>query len=144
MTHQGLVDLDELRHYFASKRRLRNLRRGEALLDLVEPLTESPMETRLRVLLVDAGLPRPIAQYEVRDQFGTFCGRLDLAYPHLQLGVEYDGADHFKQRREDDRRRDRIRSVDSWDVLVFSADDIFLTPQATVAQVRQALRLRAA
>src|SRR4051794_28351252 len=37
LTHAGLVPLDELRAYFASKRRLRNLRIGEALLDLVDP-----------------------------------------------------------------------------------------------------------
>jgi very-short-patch-repair endonuclease len=95
------------------------------------------------VLLVEAGLPRPKPQHEVRDRVDTFCGRLDLAYPAPRLGVEYDGADHFKQRREDDRRRDRIRAT-GWEVLVFSADDVFLTPQATVASVRQSLRERTA
>jgi hypothetical protein len=143
LTHAELVDLADLRAYFAGKRRLRNLRRGEALLDQVEPETESPMETRLRVLLVDAGLPRPTPQWTVRDRVGAFCGRLDLAYPEIRLGVEYDGADHWKQRREDDRRRDRIRSVD-WEILVFSSDDVFLTPAATIAAVAAALRTRAA
>src|SRR3954471_14773892 len=40
MTHAGVVSLPELRHYFRSKRRLRNLRIAELLLDDVEPLTE--------------------------------------------------------------------------------------------------------
>src|SRR4051794_36278189 len=61
LTHAGLVSMDELRAYFASKRRLRNLRIGEALLDWVEPKSESPMETRTRVVLVAAGLPKPEA-----------------------------------------------------------------------------------
>src|SRR3954454_7303063 len=65
LTHLELVDLDELRRDFASKRRLRNLRIGEGLLALVEPLTESPMETRLRVVLLDGGLPKPTPQHEV-------------------------------------------------------------------------------
>jgi hypothetical protein len=37
-------------------------------LSLSEPLAESPMETRLRLLLVDAGLPRPVAQHQVSDR----------------------------------------------------------------------------
>src|SRR5437899_7703010 len=33
----------------------------------VEPAAESPMESRLRMLLVLAGLPRPEAQVDIRD-----------------------------------------------------------------------------
>jgi hypothetical protein len=143
LTRAGLLSLPALAAYFASKRRLRNLRIGERLLEFVEPLTESPMETRLRMLLINAGLPRPKPQHEVRDRWDTLVGRLDLAYPDVRLGVEYDGADHWKQRREDDRRRAAIRACD-WEVCVFSADDIFLTPDATTAFVRQLLRTRAA
>jgi very-short-patch-repair endonuclease len=143
LTHAGLVDLPQLAAYFAGKRRLRNLRIGERLLEFVEPLTESPMETRLRMLLINGGLPRPEPQHEVRDHLNVFAGRLDLAYPGIRLGIEYDGADHWKQRREDDRRRDAIRACD-WEVCVFSADDVFLTPDATVAAVRRLLRARAA
>ena len=141
LTHLGLVDLDELADYFASKKRLRNLRIGERLLVYVEPATESPMETRLRVVLIDNGLPRPQPQHEVYDGLGAFCGRLDLAYPEAKLGVEYDGADHWLQRREDDRRRARIREQ-GWEVLVYSADDIFKTPLRTAAEVRRHLRMR--
>ena len=141
LTHLGLVDLEELRRYFAGKRRLRNLRIGEALLDFVEPLTESPMETRLRVELLEGGLPKPVAQHEVRDRFERFLGRLDLAYPEAKLGIEYDGADHWLQRREDDRRRTAIRE-EGWEILVYSSDDIYKTPQRTVAEVRRVLRSR--
>lgn len=141
LTHLGLVDLDELRRYFASKRRLRNLRIGEALLDFVEPLTESPMESRLRVVLLDGGLPKPKAQHEVRNAAGRFLGRLDLAYPEAKLGVEYDGADHFLQRREDDRRRTAIRE-EGWEILVYSADDVYKTPIATSGEVARYLRAR--
>lgn len=143
LTHAGLVTVPQIADYFASKRRLRNLRIGERLIEFIEPLTESPMETRLRMLLVDAGLPRPEPQHVVRDHLDEFVGRLDLAYPAVRLGIEYDGADHWKQRREDDRRRAAIRACD-WEVCVFSADDVFSTPDATVSFVRQLLRNRAA
>ena len=141
LTHSGLLSVDELRAYFASKRRLRNLRIGERLVDLIEPLTESPMETRTRVALIDGGLPRPTPQHEVRHAHGGLAGRLDLAYPEAKLGVEYDGADHWKQRREDDRRRAAIRAC-GWEVLVYSADDVFKTPWTMCAEVRSQLRRR--
>jgi hypothetical protein len=141
LTHLGLVGVDELKRYFASKRRLRNLRIGEGLVDLIGPATESPMESRLRMLLIDDGLPRPEPQHVVRTPSGAFVGRLDLAYPAVRLGVEYDGADHWKQRREDDRRRTSIREQD-WEVLVYSADDIYRTPDRTLAEVRRTRRAR--
>ena len=141
LAHLGLASVAELRLYFASKKRLRNLRIGERLVDLIEPLTESPMETRMRMALIDGGLPRPKPQHEVHRSVGGFVGRLDLAYPEATVGVEYDGADHWKQRREDDRRRAAIRAC-GWEVLVFSADDVFKTPWAMCAQVRDELRRR--
>jgi len=143
MCHAELVQLDELRAYFAAKRRLRNLRIGERLLDLVDPKTESPMETRLRLVLITGGLPAPHSQWKVYDADGAHVGRLDLAYVDAMIGVEYDGADHWNQRREDDRRRAALRAL-GWDIHVFSADDIFKTPDMVVDQVRAALRTRAA
>jgi hypothetical protein len=142
LTHAELVTVMEIRRYFAGKRRLRNLRIGERLVDDIEPLTESPMESRSRMLLIDGGLPRPKPQHELRDVFGKFVARLDLAYLELKVAVEYDGADHWLQRRKDDRRRDAARRL-GWVVIVFSADDVYKTPEATVALVRAELRARA-
>jgi hypothetical protein len=44
-------------------------------IELAEPATQSPMETRLRLLLVMAGLPRPQAQVSIHDTYGRFLGR---------------------------------------------------------------------
>jgi very-short-patch-repair endonuclease len=143
LAHAGLFSLDELTAYFSSQHRLRNLRIGEALLDQVEPLSESPMETRMRVELVRSGLPRPIAQFEVKDARGVLAGRVDLAYPEHKLAVEYDGAWHWEQRMEDERRRARIRAL-GWEVLVYSADAVYGDPIGMAAEVRSALRARAA
>jgi very-short-patch-repair endonuclease len=143
LTHAELVTVEDLFRYFAGKKRLRNLRRGEALLDDIEPKSESPMETRLRVEMTNSGLPRPAAQFEVRTRCGEFVGRVDLAYPEARLAIEYDGAWHWKQRRDDDRRRARIRAQD-WEVLVFDADDVYRTPLAMCAEIATMLRARAA
>src|SRR5262249_17542869 len=47
---------------------------------LAEP-AESPMETRLRWLLIDSGLPRPEVQVNLHDQHGELIARADLYYP---------------------------------------------------------------
>jgi len=142
MTHDRLVAIDELRRYFASKRRLRNLRIGEALIDEIEPKSDSPMETRSRLVIVEGGNPRPRAQVHVFNPEGDFVGRADLGYEELKIAIEYDGALHWHQRREDDRRRDAMREA-GWIVIVLSADDIFKTPEATAARVRRARQARA-
>src|SRR5436189_183429 len=63
-----------------------------AVLAAADEGSESPMETRARLILVGGGLPRPVTQYTVVDQHGRTLGRLDLAYPEKKVGVEYEGA----------------------------------------------------
>lgn len=96
------------------------------------------METRVRLLLVRGGLPRPEAQHVVRDHAGDFVARLDLAYPEMRLAIEYDGSFHWTQRRADDRRREALRELD-WTVLVVSAEDYYQTPELVVMKVRKAV-----
>ena len=55
---------------------------------------DSPQETRLRMLLVLAGLPEPVINLILRWPDGSWRMRLDLSYPELQLIVEYDGRQH--------------------------------------------------
>src|SRR5260370_42475768 len=57
--------------------------------DQAEP-AESPMEARLRWVLIQAGLPRPQVQADLRDSDGRFLGRADLYYPAARLVIEYD------------------------------------------------------
>jgi very-short-patch-repair endonuclease len=109
-------------------------------IEFAEPKTESPMETRMRMLLVLAGLPRPRVQVPLYDVTGIFVGRPDLYYPRQRLALEYDGAIHRDSLVADDRRQNRL--VDTgYRVLRFTAGDILLTTAATVAIVRRALAL---
>src|SRR3712207_9501407 len=52
------------------------------------------MESVLRWLLHEAGLPAPELQYVVRDDAGGFLGRADLAWPGQEVLVGFDGAVH--------------------------------------------------
>jgi very-short-patch-repair endonuclease len=141
LTHLGATTVEQVRAYFATQRRLRNLRIAEALIDDIEPKSESPMETRLRLVLIEGGLPRPQAQWEIENAAGVVLWRLDLAYPAEKIAVEYDGAWHWNQHRADDRRRAALRAL-GWDVHVFDADDVYGNPEGVVREVRAALRAR--
>jgi hypothetical protein len=104
--------------------------------ELAEP-AESPMETRLRWLLLDAGLPRPHVQVDLRDHDGRFVGRADLCYPEHRLAIEYDGANH-RERLVDDNRRQNLMLAAGYQLLRFTAADLMQSPDRVVAQVRRA------
>jgi hypothetical protein len=139
MAHVGLIDLSELAAFAKDHPRTRGLWQALDVVDLADPFAESPMESRLRLILVFALLPRPVSQLNVFDPTGRFVARLDLAYESAKVAVEYDGADHWGQRRHDDRRRDRLREL-GWTVLVFSADDVYRQPLVVARRVEAALR----
>ena len=107
---------------------------------LVDPRAESPMETRLRLSLVLAGLPPPRVQWQVRDGAGRPVARLDLAYPEHRLGVEYDRGVHDDRRQNarDTARLTRL-AVAGWRVLRFRGSDLLGDEDGVVAAVRRAL-----
>nr|WP_239028408.1 DUF559 domain-containing protein [Pseudonocardia acidicola] len=124
----------------------RNCRAVERVVELADPRAESPMETRLRLILVLGGLPVPEVQYRVRDEHDFVIARVDLAYPEARLAIEYDGATHFtRERSKRDRRRDAVLADLGWDTLRFVDDDVLWSRPQTVHTTarRRAARLRA-
>jgi very-short-patch-repair endonuclease len=101
------------------------------------------METRSRLVLVLRGLPRPELQYNVYNELGEFVARLDMAYPLLKLAIEYDGRGHLTawQQQADARRLNRLDAC-GCSVLRLTSPDILHTPDATAAQVREAIARR--
>ena len=61
---------------------------------------QSPKETWLRLLLIQAGLPRPQTQIPVRDEFGEAIAYLDMGWEDMKVAVEYDGEQHRSDRRQ--------------------------------------------
>ncbi len=108
------------------------------LAGLVDPRSESVLETELRLLLTLAGL-QPEVQWVVRVRGREY--RLDLAYPAVRLAIEVDGRAYHSDPA--DFRRDRQRQNDlvlaGWTVLRFTADDIRFQPARVLAAVRTAL-----
>ena len=134
---------DQLRRFCAATKRWhsRRARRGAAY---VRDGVDSPMETRLRMLLVLAGLPEPEVNHKIRDARGWVLRRLDLSYPAARLIVEYDGRHHAESRgqwKSDLERREELDEQD-WRLIVVVSDGIFKHPEHTIARVARALRSR--
>jgi len=132
-----LISVAELEASVAARGRRRGAARLRRVSELVEPLTESAMETRLRMQLVLGGLPRPRAQVPLHDDHGRFVGRPDLYYPAARLAIEYDGATHRDSLVEDDRRQNRLLNA-GFRLLRFTASDL-RQPRVVVAQVSATL-----
>ncbi len=97
------------------------------------------METRLRWLLLKAGLPRPQVQVDLRDAKYRFLGRADLYYPQARLVIEYDGVNHRDRITEDLRRQNAILGA-GYQLLRFTAADLNQRPDAVGAQVARLLQ----
>lgn len=96
----------------------RGCRRLDEIVALANPRAESPMESRLRLQLVRAGLPTPEVQHLVCDEYGFPLARVDLAYPNVRLAIEYDGATHYTRAQgERDRQRDASLADLGWDTM---------------------------
>lgn len=85
---------------------VKGLRRVGPVLDLVDAGAESPKETWLRLLLIDAGYPRPQTQIPVLGPDGYPRYRLDMGWEDKLIAVEYDGDDHRELPRI---RKDIVR-----------------------------------
>ncbi len=108
-------------------------------LALLAAPAESPMETRLRWLLIHAGLPHPRVQTNLHEGDVRFVGRADLYYPEARLVIEYDGGNH-RDRMVDDNRRQNLLTNAGYRVLRFTGADIHNRADVVVAQVQAALR----
>jgi very-short-patch-repair endonuclease len=136
--HKRLVHADDLRAYVAAHPGRKGIARLRRVAVLAEPRAESAMETRLRLLLVRAGLPRPEAQVQLHDDRGRFLGRPDLYYPAQRLCLEYDGGTHRNSLIQDNRRQNGLLNA-GFRLLRFTAADLREGPESIVSLVRAEL-----
>ncbi|MFJ8580638.1 endonuclease domain-containing protein [Micromonospora sp. NPDC093277] len=139
----GLTDVTALREYALARAGRRGWRSLLRAVDLADAGAESPQESRTRVRLVLAGLPRPRTQWVVSER-GRFVARLDLAWPECKVAVEYDGLWHDgpEQFHRDRRRLNRLLGAE-WIVLHVTAKRLRDDFDGILAEVRAALRSRA-
>ena len=118
----------------------RGVRVARDIVALSDEWSASVPETTMRMTLVDSGLPRPVANHDLRDGAGAVLARGDLVYDTLLVWLEYDGYDGHVERRafEYDRQRERMLVARGWEVLRFTAADL-RRPYLVVRDVREAL-----
>jgi len=94
------VKIPDVELLAARYRGRRGIERARTSLDLVDAGSQSPKETWLRLVLVQAGLPRPQTQIPVYDEFGDTVAYLDMGWEDIMVAVEYDGEQHRNDRRQ--------------------------------------------
>ncbi|MFF5261927.1 hypothetical protein ACFY4C_23570 [Actinomadura viridis] len=121
-------------------RRRRGVRKAKDALPLLEERSDSPPETRLRMLIVDAGLPRPVANQDVFNDWGLWLARPDLSYPGLKIAIEYEGAHHqedYTQYASDIERDGRLLDH-GWIVIRVNKEGLFRTPTTVINRIKKA------
>ena len=119
----------------------RGVQRLRAAVELADQGAESPQESRVRLLLVKAGLPKPETQIEFRDRYGAVYIRVDMGWRQWKVAVEYDGVQHWTDRRQRSWDIDRIAMLDAmgWVVVRVSAE-MLSRPHVIVERVKARLR----
>lgn len=124
--------------------RHRDRRKALAAARFVRRGVDSPMETRLRMLLVLAGLPEPEVNLEVRDDDGEVIRKYDLSYPVVRVAVEYNGKLHVEviENWENDLDRRADMDEDEWRLVVVISPGIYKDPLTTLRRVHRVLLAR--
>jgi len=103
---------------------------------------ESPKETETRLAVVDAGLPEPVVQFEVKDG-SSLIARTDLAYPHWRIAIEYEGDGHRTDKAQWRRDIARQRELEQRGWIVIRLTELDLAkPEPFLTRIRAAVAAR--
>jgi very-short-patch-repair endonuclease len=129
-----LIALADARPGLPGTRRLRTTAQ------LCDEGAESPQESRLRLMLVNAGLPAPETQVEFRDEYGHPFIRVDMGWREWKVAVEYDGVQHWTDARQRSWDIERIALLEAmgWVVIRVSAE-MLTRPHVIIDRVRAKL-----
>lgn len=128
----------------AAKLHIDGVQRIRELVRVADGRAESPAESWLRWACLDAGFPQPVPQYWLQ------CGnrlwfRIDLAWPQVKFGLEYDGVQfHTGPALTRDRTRLNALTRAGWTIHSVTAPMLWAGRADLVAGLREDLRLRGA
>lgn len=129
--------VDDLRAALDAGRR-RGAARLRASIDLIREDSWSPRETKVRCILVTAGLPEPELNVDLYDEHGRFLGCVDMVYRHERVIVEYLGMLHDSRWAADVERIAGLRAA-GWTVIEVTSP-LLKNPEELVRRVAAALR----
>lgn len=136
--------IDDLRTALVRAGARAGVRKLRTAIELVRVGAGSPQETRARLAIVRAGLPEPELQVEVRDEAGSFIGRVDMAYPRHRVLIEYEGDHHRTDAAQwaSDLRRYRAAERLGWVVVRWSRSDLTRYLGEAIGHLRSVLTRR--
>ncbi|MFI5691121.1 type IV toxin-antitoxin system AbiEi family antitoxin domain-containing protein [Kribbella sp. NPDC051586] len=113
-------------------------RRARRVAAAADGRSESPLESVLRSLLIEAGIDGFEPQVVIRD--GAFSARVDLGHRELLLALEADSFAHHGTRNAltRDCRRHTNLTIRGWRLLRFSWEDVMFDPEWVLDAVCQA------
>lgn len=103
----------------------RNIRRARRALTLVDPGAESPRETWLRLLVIEAGYPPPQTQLPIHGEYGELVAVVDMGWDDVKIALEYEGPQHWtdpRQFRKDIERYEALPEL-GWIAIRVTAGD---------------------
>ncbi|MEZ0366292.1 hypothetical protein ACAG26_21700 [Mycobacterium sp. pUA109] len=123
---------------------VRGLRQLRETLRLVDGGAESPYESLTRLLLVQAGFPRPQTQIPVRDEYGRVFARIDMGWAEWRVGVDFEGAHHWTEPRQRDWDLERYAKLAElgWNDIRLTARMLHTNPWGFLDRVGAALIAR--
>ena len=134
---QPIATISDLQERIDGVRR-HGIRRLREALELVREDSWSPRESKLRCLIVRAGLPEPALNQDVYDDHGRFLGCFDLVYPDKKVAIEYHGLVHASNYAADVERIAALRAA-GWTVIEVTSA-LFAKPEELLTRIRRALR----
>lgn len=148
-TDVKVVDVEAVSARHPGVRGLRQLRQT---LSLVDAGAESPYESLTRLLLIEAGFPRPETQIIVVDEHGFVVARIDMGWRKYLVGVDFEGAlgappacgGHWtdpKQRNRDVGRYFELPRL-GWNDIRLTSSILHNEPELFLARVGAALIAR--
>ncbi len=142
LTNATDVKITDVEAVMAEHSGVRGLLRLRRVLPLVDGGAESPQETRTRLVLIDAGLPRPQTQIAVFGEYGDFVARIDMGYEDLRVGIEYDGPQHWTNPEQRDRDIDRYSGLLDlgWTIIRVSSELLRYRQGTFIARVVAAMQ----
>lgn len=135
-----MVPLHGLHRFLAAANGVHGVRKARLALALLRVGVDSPPETKLRLMLDDAGLP----EFEPNCRVDDVLGRpvwTDLGCPEFRLCLEYEDLHHLEPRQQAlDAYRDQRVAEAGWRQVKINRVDMERGPEWVASRVRQALR----
>ena len=140
--HERLVTLDDLARAARRSAGWPGARAARAIVAVASALAESPLESLVRLSVLDAGLPAPHLQVRVDDRADGWWCRVDMLWPEQRVVLEADGKIKYTDAElwREKRRQLRLERLGYRVVRAIWAD-VMVDPHPLMAHLRTYLQV---